>query len=185
MRARPLPACAALLLVAGGSPATAKFKMPSRNLRIVSIDVEGGAAVLFRTREGKSLLIDTGWKPGEGVPHPTGAGAQPIPQSVSADRIAEDQKDQLPDDDTLSRRPSGRTGSVACPVSRTGFRLCRHRHLSAHVGDTLDIGSMHIAFVASDGEVLDMPLPPSRKITATNTRNGYRKAYQARGDASP
>jgi hypothetical protein len=34
-----------------------------------------------------------------------------------------------------------------------------HRHLSARVGDTLDIGSLHIVFVASDGAVLGTPLP--------------------------
>jgi len=50
-------------------------------LKIVSIDVEGGAATLFVTPEGRSLLIDTGW--------PKGFGQMPSPDGSeeSADRI--------------------------------------------------------------------------------------------------
>lgn len=50
-------------------------------LKIVVVDVEGGAATLFLTPEGKSLLIDTGW--------PRGAGQMPSPDGAeeSADRI--------------------------------------------------------------------------------------------------
>ncbi len=50
-------------------------------LKVVSIDVEGGAATLFLTPEGKSLLIDTGW--------PAGFGQMPSPDGSreSADRI--------------------------------------------------------------------------------------------------
>ena len=50
-------------------------------LRIVSIDVEGGAATLFVTPEGKSLLIDSGW--------PAGFGEMPSPDGTAeaADRI--------------------------------------------------------------------------------------------------
>ena len=40
----------------------------SKDLKITMIDVEGGAAMLFVTPEGKSLLIDTGWPPGMGGP---------------------------------------------------------------------------------------------------------------------
>jgi beta-lactamase superfamily II metal-dependent hydrolase len=71
-----LAGAAALALVAG--PAMAQ---PPKPLRIVSIDVEGGAATLFVTPEGKSLLIDTGWPKGFGeMPSPDGTGE-------AADRI--------------------------------------------------------------------------------------------------
>jgi competence protein ComEC len=52
------------------------------SLKVVSIDVEGGAATLFVTPEGKSLLIDTGW--------PAGFGEMPSPDGSreAADRIA-------------------------------------------------------------------------------------------------
>jgi competence protein ComEC len=50
-------------------------------LRIVSVDVEGGAATIFLTPEGKSLLIDTGW--------PAGSGEMPSPDATgeAADRV--------------------------------------------------------------------------------------------------
>lgn len=50
---------AALLLA---MPAVAQEKP----LKIIVVDVEGGAATLFLTPEGQSLLIDTGWPPGNG-----------------------------------------------------------------------------------------------------------------------
>jgi competence protein ComEC len=64
---------AGLLLAA--TPASAA------GLKIVSVDVEGGAATLFLTPEGKSLLIDTGW--------PAGFGEMPSPDGTqqAADRI--------------------------------------------------------------------------------------------------
>lgn len=50
-------------------------------LKIVVVDVEGGAATLFLTPEGQSLLIDTGWPAGNGqMPSPDGS-------KDSADRI--------------------------------------------------------------------------------------------------
>ena len=51
------------------------------DLKVVSIDVEGGAATLFLTPEGKSLLIDTGW--------PGGFGEMPSPDGTqeAADRV--------------------------------------------------------------------------------------------------
>ena len=48
------------------------------------VDVEGGAATLFVTPEGKSLLVDTGWPAGMGGARAV-AGAPPQPSS--ADRI--------------------------------------------------------------------------------------------------
>ena len=50
-------------------------------LKIMVVDVEGGAATLFVTPEGQSLLIDTGWPAGNGqMPSPDGS-------QDSADRI--------------------------------------------------------------------------------------------------
>src|SRR5215831_9699185 len=70
----------------------------SKDLKIVMVDVEGGAAVLFKTPEGKSLLVDTGWAPRTGGPRPApGAPVPPAlapgtpaaaPPPTSADRIA-------------------------------------------------------------------------------------------------
>ena len=60
----------------------------SGNLRIAVVDVEGGAAVLFVTPEGKSLLIDAGWAPGRGGRPATTGGAPSAPPTSSAERIA-------------------------------------------------------------------------------------------------
>jgi len=74
MLGKTLPGVLVVLLFA--APAAAETP-----LRIVSIDVEGGAATLFVTPEGKSLLIDTGW--------PAGFGEMPSPDGTqeAADRI--------------------------------------------------------------------------------------------------
>jgi len=65
---------AALLLA---MPAAAQEKP----LKIMVVDVEGGAATLFLTPEGQSLLIDTGWPARNGqMPSPDGS-------QDSADRI--------------------------------------------------------------------------------------------------
>jgi competence protein ComEC len=194
MRARFGRTFAALLMLAVGGTADAQTDPASPDLKVISIDVEGGAAVLIRTPEGKSLLIDTGWKPGEGVPYPVAAGAPPIPQPVSADRIAAAaaglgikkidylvmthyHADHLGGLEALLARlpvgtfvdhgpnreiaPPGQT-TAGSPEARYPAWLAasaRHPHISVHAGQTLDIGSLHILFVASDGEVLDAPSP--------------------------
>lgn len=68
--------------VAGGGPAPT-----SKDLRISVVDVEGGAASLFVTPEGKTLLIDTGWPPGMGN-WPRMAEKPATPTTTSANRIA-------------------------------------------------------------------------------------------------
>lgn len=73
-----LLAAAGVAVAAASGPAAAA----ERPLRIVSVDVEGGAATLFVTPEGRSLLIDTGWP--EGLGGPRGG-----PSPSSADRIAQ------------------------------------------------------------------------------------------------
>ncbi len=73
-----------MVVLAFAAPAADAKPKPSHDLRIVAVDVEGGAATLFVTPEGKSLLIDTGWPPGFGG-RPLAPGAAP-PLS-SADKI--------------------------------------------------------------------------------------------------
>ncbi len=95
------------LLAGGGEP------HGSRDLRIVTVDVEGGAAVLFVTPEGKSLLIDTGWAPGVGGPHPVPGAPSPVPMPSSADRIA--------------------AAAASLGVSRIDYLLMTHYHAD-HLG---------------------------------------------------
>ena len=75
------------LAFAGADTALAQAPKPSANLRIVAVDVEGGAATLFVTPEGKSLLIDSGWAPGAGSARLNEKGAAAQPVATSADKI--------------------------------------------------------------------------------------------------
>jgi competence protein ComEC len=76
-------AACALALTALGAGAAIAAEAP---LRIIAVDVEGGAATLFVTPEGQSLLIDTGWPAGAGGP-PVAPGETPAPTLSSAQRI--------------------------------------------------------------------------------------------------
>src|SRR5882672_1029790 len=75
------------LLLAGTAGVDAKGAQPTA-LKIVSLDVEGGTALLFVTPEGKSLLIDTGWPPGMGGPRQVTGGPPPPTGASSAEKIA-------------------------------------------------------------------------------------------------
>jgi len=174
----------------------------NKPLQIVSIDVEGGAAVLFVTPEGKSLLIDTGWPAGMGgARRPVAGGtapAAPAPASAapsSADRIvAVAQKAGLrkldfvlithyhvdhvggfseligkfPVDTILDHGPNRETPRANAPASATQpvvlypayeKLIANHRRQSLKPGDKVQIGSLTLTTVASDGEVLGNPLP--------------------------
>lgn len=181
-------------------PAHAKEPSPasSKDLKIAVVDVEGGAATLFRTPEGKSLLIDTGWPPGFVFPKPKpGEPPPPPPKTSSADRIAaaaaamgitridyllmthyhgdhlgglESLLKKLPVDTFIDHGPDRqepRPNANARQSKMSPDRLYRewvaayqgHRHLTIHPGQTLQVGSLYLQFVASDGKVLSMPLP--------------------------
>lgn len=164
----------------------------SRDLRIVTVDVEGGAGVLFVTPEGKSLLIDTGWPPGIGWPRPA-PGAAPS----SADRIAaaaaalgvtkidyllmthyhidhvgglESLIAKLPVDTFIDHGPNREEAPANATPRQLQFAPVTayprwvaayqgHPHFTIRAGQKLNIGSMHLEFVTSDGEVLLNPLP--------------------------
>jgi competence protein ComEC len=180
-----------VLLLAGIAIADAKG---TPALKIVSVDVEGGTALLFVTPEGKSLLIDTGWPPGMGGPRPVPGGPPPAGAS-SAEKIAaaaaalgvsridylivthyhvdhlgglESLLGKLPVgtfiDHGPNRQPSAPNAKPSPFSTATLYEKYQalaqgHEHIVAKVGQTLDIGSMHLTFVASDGEVPAMPLP--------------------------
>jgi beta-lactamase superfamily II metal-dependent hydrolase len=178
------------------SSAEAKLKA-SKDLRIVTVDVEGGAAVLFVTPEGKSLLIDTGWPPGMGGPRPV-AGVPPSPAGPSsADRIAAAAAslgvtkidyllmthyhvdhlgglqallaklpvgtfiDHGPNREETPANANPRQIATATATLYPNWQAAYagHEHITAQVGETLDIGSMHLQFVTGDGHELNAPLP--------------------------
>lgn len=80
MKALRLAALCGALSLGGAAQAAEK------PLTVVMVDVDGGAATLFVTPEGKSLLVDAGWPPGMGGPRPA-PGATAPPQPTSAERI--------------------------------------------------------------------------------------------------
>lgn len=164
-----------------------------KDLRIVMVDVEGGASILFVTPKGKSLLIDAGWPPGIGGPRST-PGAPPPPSS--ADRIAAAAASlgvkridyllmthyhldhvggvpsllaKLPADTFIDHGPNRQISSPRATARELAFAPATwyprwvaaykgRRHITAHVGQKLNIGSLHLQFVTSDGNVLGAPL---------------------------
>jgi competence protein ComEC len=181
----------ALLAAAAGAKSNA-----SKDLRIVGVDVEGGAAVLFVTPDGKSLLIDTGWPPGLGGPRPVAGEPPPPPMSSSADRIAAAARSlgvtkidyllmthyhldhlggleallaKLPVGAFIDHGPNREEPPPNATPRQLTFATSTlyphwvaayqgHTHITAEAGQTLDIGSMHLKFVTSDGHVLGAPL---------------------------
>src|SRR5882757_4102641 len=157
----------------------------SKDLRIVMVDVEGGAAVLFVTPEGKSLLIDTGWPSGMGSRRPAAGVSASPPAPSSADRIAAAAAalgvtkidyllmthyhvdhlggldallaklpvdtfiDHGPNREELAADASPREVQIApakwYPTWVAAYK--GHNHITAQVGQKLDIGSMHLEFV--------------------------------------
>lgn len=175
-------AISALLL----GPAVAQ---PDGRLQIAVVDVEGGAAVLMKTPEGHSVLIDTGWAPGQGGPQAAGlpTSAERIAAAAAGLGIAridylimthyhadhlgglEALLAKLPVDTFIDHGPNREPMRPdPTPQQRLNAPEARypawvaawqgHRHLSVAVGDVLEVGSLQIGFVASDGAVLSKPL---------------------------
>ncbi len=142
---RSLAVLAVLLLA---TPALAETP-----LRIVSIDVEGGAATLFVTPEGKSLLIDSGW--------PAGFGEMPSPDGTAeaADRIV--------------------AAAKKLGISRLDYMLVTHYHDDHSGGVAALAGKIPIGtFIdhGANGDVLPPNTPPDRVI---NTPAGQYPSYLA------
>ncbi|UAK25216.1 ComEC/Rec2 family competence protein [Sphingomonas nostoxanthinifaciens] len=105
----------ALALLAALLPATAvRTEAP---LHITAIDVEGGAAVLYVTPQGHSLLIDTGWEAGQGNP-PAAPGVAPPP--TSAQKIV--------------------AAAKAAHLSKIDYVLVTHYHAD-HVGGVAELAA--------------------------------------------
>jgi competence protein ComEC len=101
---------AAALLLAAAAPAA--------DLKIISIDVDGGAATLYITPKGRSLLIDTGWPKGRGGPRATPGGPPLPPAPSSAERIV--------------------AAAKAAGLTRIDHLLITHYHID-HIGGLNDL----------------------------------------------
>ena len=139
------------------------------DLKIVSIDVEGGAAVLFKTPEGKSMLLDTGWTPGVGNnqrPAPPGAPAAPI--STSADRIA--------------------AAAKALGISKIDALVMTHYHADHLGGLEALLAKLPVDTFIDHGPNREIPppdLPPARMAGTTQARYpAWVAAYQGHNHIS-
>jgi competence protein ComEC len=158
-----------LVLVAGLSAQAA-----TRDLRVYSIDVEGGQSTLFVTPTGESLLIDTGW------PGYDGRDADRILAAVKNAGISKidyvllthyhaDHTGGVPQ--LADRIPIGTFIDHGANIETTGstakfyaayqqvLASGKSRHLVAHPGEVLPITGMKVTVISSDGNVIDHSLP--------------------------
>ena len=155
-------------------------------LLIEAIDVEGGAATLYITPEHQSLLIDTGWPGDMGARDPDSthriiAAARRHGLSrldyVLITHYHVDHVGGLPE--LLSQFPVGTVldhgpnREVPPADLKPAFAAMQpatlypkyldaihgHEHRPLKRGDTLDIGSLHLTVVTSDGVSIDRALP--------------------------
>lgn len=182
---RSLLLCGALFLPVAGAAASAAAA--ERPLRIVSVDVEGGAATLFVSPEGRSLLIDTGWPEGMGGPAPAPSSAQRIAEAATAlgvhridylvvthyhvDHVGglEALLGKLPVGVVIDHGPNREAppaGVSEQALQSSPSRTYPHyleltkglQRISAKAGDQFQIGSMSLTVVSSDAQPIAHPL---------------------------
>src|SRR5262249_20763897 len=82
---------------------------------------------------------------------------------------------KLPVDTFIDHGPNREFAPAGMPPERPAFTTEArypawvaayqgHTHITAKVGETLDVGSMHIQFVSADGVVPDAPLPDAGQV---------------------
>jgi len=150
MRTAPLAGLALALSLAGAQAPAAEAP-----LRVALIDVEGGAATLFVTPDGRSLLVDTGWPAGMGVP----AGTPPGPSS--ADRIVATAK--------------------SLGLSRIDYLLISHYHLD-HAGGAPELmAKFPVGTVLDHGPNREAP-PAGQAASPTSAEQLFARYEAAIGD---
>ena len=150
-------------------------------LLIDAIDVEGGAATLYITPEHQSLLIDTGWPGGIGAKDPDSApriiaaarrhGLSRLDYVLithyHVDHVGglPELLSQFPVGTVLDHGPNRETPPPDMPAAAAGMQptvlypkyleaIHGHKHRSLKPGDTLEIGSLRLTVVTSDGVVI-------------------------------
>ncbi len=161
-------------------------------LRVVSIDVEGGAATLYVTPEGKSLLIDTGWPGNIAATSPDSvdriiAAARKLSLAridyllithYHVDHVGGVQEliGKFPVGEIMDHGPNRELPPADLPKAYQALQpqalypgylsaIVGHPHRSLKPGDTLKIGSLTLSVVTSDRRVLEKPLPGAGQVT--------------------
>lgn len=128
-------------------------------LRIIPVDVEGGAASLYITPQGHSLLIDTGFPAGAGGPRPAPGAPQPPPTSSSAERIA--------------------TAARAAGLTRIDYLLLSHYHLD-HIGGAPELMQLiPIGTLIDHGPARESPSATATPAQAANSPGTRYPAFLA------
>src|ERR1700761_4330751 len=164
---------AALMLAVAIGPA-ALAAQP--DLRAYFIDVEGGQSTLFVTPTGQSLLIDTGWPGNDGrdadriLAAAKSAGISKI-DYVLLTHYHDDHSGGIPQlvdripvgtfidhGANIDTKPGGPTEKIYAAYQQV-LAPGKSKPLVAHPGDVLPITGMKVTVIASDGNVIDHPLP--------------------------
>jgi competence protein ComEC len=164
----------------------------SDTLLIDAIDVEGGAATLYITPEHQSLLIDTGWPADIGARDPD--SAQRIVAAARRHGLSRldyvlithyhvdhvgglpELLRQFPVGTVLDHGPNRETPPPDVPPAAAGMQpavlypkyleaIHGHEHRSLKPGDTLEIGSLRLTVVSSDGVTIGHALPGAGQTT--------------------
>ena len=188
------------VLSIGGMMPQARAESKSKDLRITMVDEDGGAAAIFLTPEGKSILIDAGWPPNHGAPRaPAGASAPATPAapvSSSADRIAaaatalgikkfdylimthyhidhlggvQSLLEKIDVDTFIDHGPNREFITPETPERELAIApekfypqweaaIAGHKHITVSAGQTMQIGSLKVEFVTSDGAEISSAL---------------------------
>jgi beta-lactamase superfamily II metal-dependent hydrolase len=141
------------------APATAATDAP---LRIIAVDVEGGAATLYITPQGHSILIDTGWPAGIGGPRPAKQGEAPAYVLNSAERIV--------------------AAAKAEGLSKIDYLVVSHYHVD-HVGGVADLLKLFpVGTVIDHGPNRENPAPgtpePMLRFATATLYPAYIKAIE-------